>query len=161
MTVVRVDTDHHNLSVTVVADSAVPVERVWELWTDPRQLECWWGPPSFPATFETHNLVPGGEVRYYLLSSDGTKHAGKWRVTAVHPPTRLEFDDIFTDADGAPMTDLPVARVSVRLTERNAGTRMVMRSTFDSLGDLERWLSMGTREGQELAVAQMDRLLRR
>jgi hypothetical protein len=36
---------------------------------------------------------------------------------------------------------------------------MVMRSTFESRDDLERWLSMGTREGLEQAIAQMDELL--
>ncbi len=35
-----------------------------------------------------------------------------------------------------------------------------MRSKFDSREDLERWLSTGTREGQEQAIAQMDELLR-
>lgn len=160
MTVITVDTDHDSLSVTVIADFHAPVERVWQLWTDPRKLERWWGPPSFPATFETHNLIPGGEVTYFMTSPDGDKHAGMWRIAAVDPPTRLEFDDIFTDADGVPMTDRPVTRVSVRLIERDGGTRMVMRSKFDSREDLERWLSTGTREGQERAVAQMDQLLR-
>ena len=61
MSVTSVDTDYDNLTVTVVSDFDAPVERVWELWTDPRKLERWWGPPSYPATFTTHNLVPGGE----------------------------------------------------------------------------------------------------
>jgi uncharacterized protein YndB with AHSA1/START domain len=160
MTVIRVDTDHDNLTVTVISDFDAPVERVWELWTDPRKLDRWWGPPSYPATFETHDLVPGGEVRYFMTSPDGKQHAGMWRVTAVDPPVWLQFDDVFSGADGEPITDLPVARVSIRLYERDGGTRMVMRSKFESREDLERWLSTGTREGQEQAIAQMDELLR-
>src|SRR5680860_220913 len=38
-------------------------ERIWEMWSDPRQLERWWGPPSYPATFVDHDLshlVGGG-----------------------------------------------------------------------------------------------------
>jgi hypothetical protein len=45
--------------------------------------------------------------------------------------------------------------------ERDGGTRMVMRSSFESHEHLEMWLSTGTREGLEQAVAQMDQLLRR
>ena len=26
-------------------------QAVWQLWADPRQLERWWGPPTYPATF--------------------------------------------------------------------------------------------------------------
>ena len=45
MTVISVDTDNDNLTVTVVSDFDASVERVWELWTDPRRIERWWGPP--------------------------------------------------------------------------------------------------------------------
>jgi len=159
MTVVSVDTNRDTLTVTVISDFDAPVERVWGLWTDPRKLERWWGPPSYPATFETHNLVPGGEVRYYMTGPEGEQHAGLWRVTAVDPPGWLQFDDVFADPSGEPDTDLPVTQVSIELIEHRGGTRMVMRSKLESLEDLERWLSNGTREGQEQAVAQMDVLL--
>jgi uncharacterized protein YndB with AHSA1/START domain len=160
MTVISVDTDHDNLTVTLISDFAAPIERVWGLWTDPRKLERWWGPPSYPATFETHNLIPGGQVTYFMISPEGEKHRGLWRVTAVDPPIGLRFDDVFVDADGEPIPDLPVTRVSVKLSERGSGTRMVMRTKLDSREELERWLSTGTREGTAQAVAQMDELLR-
>jgi uncharacterized protein YndB with AHSA1/START domain len=159
MTVVSVDTDHEHLTVTVIAEFDASVERVWELWTDARKLERWWGPPSYPATFETHDLVPGGQVRYLMTSPEGEQHAGIWRVTAVDPPVWLQFDDIMANADWEPIADLPVTHVSIRLIEGDGGTRMVMRSKFESRNDLERWLSTGTREGQEQAIAQMDELL--
>jgi hypothetical protein len=82
-----------------------------------------------------------------------------WRVTAVDPPTSLEFGDVFANADGTPIADMPVSRVRVRLTERESGTRMEMRTKFDSREDLEKWLSTGTLEGQQQAIAQMDVLL--
>ena len=36
---------------------------------------------------------------------------------------------------------------------------MEMRSKFESREDLEKWLSTGTLEGQQQAIAQMDVLL--
>ena len=71
MTVISVETDHEHLVVTVVSEFEASVERVWELWADPRKLERWWGPPSYPATFETHHLVPGGQVKYLMTSPEG------------------------------------------------------------------------------------------
>jgi uncharacterized protein YndB with AHSA1/START domain len=159
MTVISVDTDHVHLTVTVIAEFDAPVERVWELWTDPRKLERWWGPPSYPPRFMTHDLVPGGQVRYLMTSLEGEQHAGIWRVTAVEPPVRLQFDDVLANADWEPVADLPVTHVSIRLIEGDGFTRMVMRSTFESRNDLEWWLRSGTREGQERAIAQMDGLL--
>jgi uncharacterized protein YndB with AHSA1/START domain len=160
MTVIRVDTNDDDLTVTVTAHFAAPVERVWTLWADPRKLERWWGPPSFPATFQTHDLVPGGEVRYFMTGPEGERHPGMWRVVAVDPPSGLQFDDLVTDAHWNPTAELPITRVTVRLAERDGGTRMTMRSRFTSREDLQRWLSSGTREGQAQAIAQMDELLR-
>jgi uncharacterized protein YndB with AHSA1/START domain len=57
LTVTSVDTDYHNLTITLIADFHAPIERVWKLWSDPRKLERWWGPPAYPATFETHDLT--------------------------------------------------------------------------------------------------------
>ena len=110
MTVVSVDTDHEHLTVTVIAEFDAPVERVWELWTDARKLERWWGPPAYPATFIAHDLVPGGQVRYLMTSPEGEQHAGIWRVTAVDPPVWLQFDDIMANADWEPIAELPVTR---------------------------------------------------
>ena len=160
MAVTGVDTDHDNLTVTLTADFDAPVERVWDLWADPRKLERWWGPPSYPARFETHDLSPGGEVRYVMTGPEGEQYAGLWRVTDVDPPVSLRFDDVFADAGWRPVAGRPVTRVDIQLVERDDGTRMVLRAAFTSRRDLERWLSTGTREGLIRAVAQMDELLR-
>jgi uncharacterized protein YndB with AHSA1/START domain len=159
MSITSVDTDHDNLGITLIADFDAPIEQVWELWSDPRKLERWWAPPGYPATVEKHDLSPGGEVTYLMTGPEGETHHGVWRVTAVASPTWLEFTDAFADEDWKPIADMPVSAVSIRLTEREGGTRMEMHSTFESREDMERWLSTGTLEGLQQAVSQMDVLL--
>jgi uncharacterized protein YndB with AHSA1/START domain len=150
VSVTSVDTDYDNLAITVIADFEAPVDRVWELWSDPRKLERWWGPPGYPATFETHDLTVGGEAVYFMTGPGGERSDGMWRVTAVDPPTTLRF----TDACGG-----TVSAVAVDLTEREGGTRMEMRLTFESRGDMDKVVDRGTVEGLEQAVAQMDGVL--
>lgn len=159
MSITSVDTDHDHLAITVIADFDAPIEQVWGLWSDPRKLERWWGPRPYAATFEKHDLIPGGDATYFMTGAEGERSWGTWRVTAVDPPTSLDFIDAFANADGTPITDLPVNRVRVRLTERDSGTRMELRSKFESPEDMEKWMSMGTREGLQQAIAQMDVLL--
>jgi len=60
MTVTTIDKDTEALTLTLVADFAAPVDAVWELWADPRKLERWWGPPTYPATFVEHDLTRAG-----------------------------------------------------------------------------------------------------
>ena len=159
MSIISVNTDYEQLSVTIVASFDASIDQVWELWSDPRKLERWWGPPGLPATFEPHDLVPGAEVRYFMTGPEGDRYGGVWRVAAVSPPALLEFLDAAADADGTPNADLPVSKVSVRLTERDGGTRMELRTRFESREELEKWLSTGTREGLGRAIGQMDALL--
>jgi uncharacterized protein YndB with AHSA1/START domain len=159
MSVTSVDMDYDNLTITLVADFDAPIQQVWELWSDPRKLERWWGPPTDPATVEKHALTPGGEVTYFMTGPEGDTW-GMWRVTAVDPPTSLEFTDAFAEPDGTPIADMPVSTVTVQLTERDGGTRMEMRLMLESREDIEKLLSTGVVEGLRQAVGQMDALLK-
>ena len=160
MSVSSVDTDYDKLTITLIAHFDAPMEQVWELWSDPRKLERWWGPPGYPATVETHDLTPGGQVKYLMTGPEGDMHHGVWRVTAVHPPTSLEFTDAFAETDGTPIADMPVSTIRVRLVDREGGTRMEMRAKFESREDMERLLSTGVVDGLRQAVGQMDALLK-
>lgn len=159
MTVIRVDKDVDNLSLTLVAEFDAPIERVWQLWADPRQLERWWGPPSYPATVERHDLTAGGEVTYFMTGPDGGRSRGWWRITSVDPPRSLQFVDGFADQDGAPRAEQPTTTIRVDLAEDGGVTRMEMRSTFASLEHMERVVDIGAVEAFQQAVGQADAVL--
>jgi uncharacterized protein YndB with AHSA1/START domain len=159
MSVISVEKDFDSLSLTLVAEFDAPIERVWRLWADPRQLERWWGPPTHPATVDQHHLAPGGEVTYVMTGPSGEKSRGWWRVRSVDPPRSLEFTDGFANQDGTPNTRMPTTEAQVRLTARAGGTRMELRFTFDSsehMEQLERW---GAFEIFPQSVAQMDAVI--
>ncbi|MFJ8656857.1 SRPBCC domain-containing protein [Streptomyces rochei] len=159
MSVTSLNKDLENLTLTLVADFSAPVERVWQLWADPRQLERWWGPPSYPATVEQHDLTPGGDVTYFMTGPEGDKYRGWWRVATVDAPTALEFTDGFADQDGVPNADMPTTATRVTLTERDGGTRMEMLSVFGTRDQMEQLMKMGMEDGLREAAGQMDGLL--
>ena len=159
MSVTSVDKDHDNLTVTLIADFDAPIDQVWELWSDPRKLERWWGPPGYPATVETHDFAPDGQVKYLMTGPEGDTHHGVWRVTAVDPPTSLEFTDAFAETDGTPIADMPVSTIRVRIVDREGGTRMEVCATFESREEMDTWVGTGSFEGLQEAVGQIDALL--
>ena len=159
VTDVRTDTEARTMTITAAYD--VPVGRVWELWENPRLLERWWGPPTWPATFVDHDLTPGGWVRYFMTGPDGDKARGWWRVLSVDAPHRLEFEDGFADDNGDPDSDMPTMTIRVAIDEQpEGGTRMAIETTFPSPEAMDRVLTMGMEEGMTLAVGQIDELLR-
>src|SRR6185369_15609894 len=66
MTVTAVHKDPEHLTMILDAEFEASPDRVWELWSDPRQLERWWGPPHYPATVTSHDLRAGGRVEYHM-----------------------------------------------------------------------------------------------
>jgi uncharacterized protein YndB with AHSA1/START domain len=56
---------------------------------------------------------------------------------------------------------MPTMTVQVQLTDRDGGTRMVLRSAFDSREHMDQLVSMGMEEGLRQSVGQMDALLAR
>lgn len=159
MPVVESYRDVEALTLTIVAEFDAPVERVWGVWEDPRRLERWWGPPGWPATFDRHEFVAGGRSEYYMTGPEGQKSRGWWRIIAIDPPRRLEFEDGFADDDGRPLDEGRAVRAVVTLEPRGAGTRMTMVSTFADTAYMERVLAMGVEEGVRLAMGQIDGLL--
>lgn len=162
MPVTDVVKDPDNLTLTLTAEFGAPVERVWQVWADPRQLERWWGPPTYPATVVDHDLSVGGAVNYFMTSPEGDKYNGWWRVRAADAPRLLEFEDGFADGAGNPNRDMPVTTVRVTLTGRDGGgTRMQVVSTFPDAAAMERLTAMGMDEGLRASVGQIDEVLER
>lgn len=158
VTDVRKDTD--TLTMTLTAEFDAPIERVWQLWADARQLERWWGPPTYPATFVDHDLVAGGVSRYFMTGPDGDRHHGWWRILSVDAPKGLSCQDGFGDRPEDAVPELPVTTMRVELGDRpGGGTAMVVESVFPSLEDMERLVEMGMEEGITLAMGQMDAIL--
>ena len=160
MPIVRVDKDLENHTMTVVAEYDAPVERVWRLYADPRQLERFWGPPTWPATVVDHDLSPGGRVTYFMTGPDGEKSAGYWDVLEVEAPRRFVVEDGFADDTGKPNPDLPTTRMELELDERgDGGTTMTVISTFASTAAMTQMLEMGMEDGMRQAMGQIDGVL--
>jgi uncharacterized protein YndB with AHSA1/START domain len=159
MSLTSVQKDFDSLTLTLIAEFDSSIERVWQLWADPRQLERWWGPPTHPSTVEKHDLTAGGEVTYFMTGPGGETSRGWWRVRSVDPPKALEFTDGWAHPDGTPNADTPTTVVQVRLDEEAGGTRMEIRFVFESrehMDQLKRW---GAFEVFPQSVAQMDAVL--
>ena len=159
MPVTDVQHDPANLTLTITADFAAPVERIWQIYADPRQLEKIWGPPTYPATVVDHDLRPGGRMTYFMTGPDGDKHAGYWEITAVDEPRSFEFDDGFADMDFNPNPDMPKARNVFTFAEHEGGTRATYVSTYESAEALQTVLDMGVIEGASSAINQIDGLV--
>ncbi|MGB4135917.1 MAG: SRPBCC family protein, partial [Microbacterium sp.] len=159
MPVIDIATDTENLTLTVTAEFAAPVERVWGIYADPRQLERFWGPPGWPATFHTWDRTIGGRADYSMTGPHGETSRAYWEFLSIDEPRGFSVLDGFSDENGEPNGDMPAMRMEFAFEEAGEGTRMVTTSHFDSLEGLEQVVAMGVIEGTRMAMSQIDAVL--
>ena len=129
MPITTVTSDPQALTLTVVGDYPVPVERLWEAYADPRQLEKFWGPEEWPSTFTRHDMAVGGRSNYHMTGPDGEVSSGYWEFLAVDAPHSFEVIDGFVGPDGEPNRDMPSMRMVYRFSETETGSRMTGTTT--------------------------------
>jgi len=146
-------------TVTFVATFDASPDRIWQVWEDARQLERWWGPPTWPASFPQHEFRVGGESKYYMTGPEGDKAHGWMRWEELDEPNAIRFVDGFGDTDGNPDPSLPITSSVVTFAGTDGGTTMTIAGTFESIEDLEKVVAMGFQEGMSLALGQIEDVL--
>lgn len=159
MPITAVSKDPANLTMTVVAEFPVPVERLWDAYADPRQLELFWGPPTYPARFTRHDMYPGGRSEYAMTGPEGDIARGYWQFLMVRPQQSFEVQDGFANPDGTANADLPATRMIFNFAATETGSQVSTTTYFNSVADLEALIAMGMEQGLREAMSQMDDVL--
>ncbi|WP_310961643.1 SRPBCC family protein [Nocardioides terrisoli] len=159
MPITSIHKDPEALTLTVVADFAAPLQRLWDAYADPRQLERFWGPPSYPATFTRHDMLPGGRSAYAMVGPEGEVSRGYWEFLDVKAPYSFEVRDGFCHPDGTPNTEMPSMRMVFSFEATGSGSRVTTTTYFNTVEELAQLVEMGMEEGMRQAMGQIDGVL--
>ena len=154
MPLTSVSKDAAKLTLTAVADFPVSQQRLWDAYADPRQLERFWGPPTWPATFTRHDMKVGGRAEYFLTGPKGEKWSGSWKFTAVNPISSFEAHD---GEDNAEDENMP-ASMKFAFEATPTGSRLTIVTRFSSVEAMEHTIP-GMEAGLRAAMPQLDAVL--
>ncbi|MPZ37469.1 MAG: hypothetical protein GEU95_05300 [Rhizobiales bacterium] len=126
-----------------------PAQRVFDAWTKPEHLVCWYGCRTSSLIVCDVDLRVGGAYHFVVRMTDGAKHpiSGKYREIA--PPTRLVFTERFNSDPNKE------ALVTLTLDEHDGKTTLTMRALYRVLEDRNAMLDIGVDKG---AAETLDRL---
>ena len=80
---------------------AAPPETVWRTWTDPALFARWYKPnPQCKTAVLEHDLRVGGVLRYEMRFGEMGAHYERWEFDLIEPPTRLQWKQMMSDAEG-------------------------------------------------------------
>lgn len=118
------------LTITRLFDA--PRELVWRVWTDPSQLEHWWGPHACASTGCCVELRVGGAFRLDMHAPNGDTYPCRGTIREVDAPCRLviEGDPHSPHPCGAGLP--PGAVVTVTLDAIGDQTRLTLHTRFRS-----------------------------
>ena len=159
MPITSVTKDADALTMTVVADFDAPLRRLWDAYLDPRLLERFWGPPTYPAVFTRHDGYVGGRSEYAMTGPDGDVARGFWEWLSVDELAGFEVRDGFANPDGSPNEQMPAMRMVFAFEATPRGSRVTTTTYFASVEELETLLGMGMEQGMSEAMGQIDAVL--
>lgn len=92
------DLSKHNLPLTRTLDA--PLERVWQAWTDPDQVQQWWGPRGVTNPTCQWEANPGGRIDVVMLAGEelGPLAGQEWPMTGQFITAEPERKLIFTSS---------------------------------------------------------------
>jgi uncharacterized protein YndB with AHSA1/START domain len=76
----------------------VPLERMFEMWTDPRHFSQWLPPTGFRMEFRRADIRPGGSTFYFMTNDNGVDMYGRAEYLEIEKPHRLVYTQQFCDA---------------------------------------------------------------
>jgi uncharacterized protein YndB with AHSA1/START domain len=127
-----------------------PREIVWKACTSADLIPKWWGPRKYTTIVDKMDFRVGGAWRFLNRDADGNEFAFNGTFKVIDPPRRLTYTFEFEPMAGHISTD------EITFEEMPGGkTKLIARSTFASLEDLEGMLQSGMEEG---ATETWDRL---
>jgi uncharacterized protein YndB with AHSA1/START domain len=126
-----------------------PRSLVYDAWTDPDQIQAWFGPEGMAIETKEIDLRPGGVWRFDMVAPDGTRYTNRMVFLRMEAPARIEVEH-GSDQDNDPGR----FRMLVTFDEQSDGkTVLTLRQMHPSSEQRERTIGFGAVEygGQTLS----------
>ena len=132
-----------------------PRSRVFQAWTDPTELVCWWGPNGFTTPVCELDVRPGGGFSMAVRDPEGEVYPIRGIYREVVPHERLAYSD-----DWAPELGLSQAsHVTVNFNDQAGKTLLAVHAHFESPEARDTMEQQGLIEGWSEGLERLARHL--
>lgn len=129
-----------------------PRELVFNMWTDPKLVEQWWGPNGFTITIYEMDVKPGGVWRFVMHGPDGVGYQNKFVYKEIVEPERITYSHVSG----------PLFHSTVTFAAQGSKTKITVRMLFDSAEERENVVKKyGAIEGLNQTLGRLEQQLAR
>jgi uncharacterized protein YndB with AHSA1/START domain len=149
--------------IEIIREFDAPRDLLWDVWTESKHIEKWFGPKGFDTRVDEMDLRVGGKSRYVMIGPDGKEYPGKGTFLEVSPKDRIvstdEFGDDFEKAAGG--ADLPQGMILTTLFDvvSEKKSKLTIRVAHPTPEDKKKHEAMGVVDGWKSSLEKMDEYL--
>lgn len=127
----------------------VPVELMWEMWSNPKHIAQWWGPNGFTNTIKKMDFKEGGEWLLTMHGPDGTNFPNRSIFKEIVPFNKIVFEHfnphfittiLFGEKDNETLIDWSVLFDTVEMRDIVVNAHKADEGQRQNVQRLERYL---------------------
>ena len=152
--------DRTNNTIKLTREFAADLDLVWDAFTKAEILDQWFAPEPFRLKTKEMNFQEGGRWLYSMVSPENVSMWALVNFLRIEPKLQFTSQNSFCDENGN--ANNPAFTFSITETHFKAGedvtTVQIVKKMAD-LAQLEKFVSLGWKDGMALTMKKLDELL--
>jgi uncharacterized protein YndB with AHSA1/START domain len=136
--------------IVINREFTAPRQLVWDVWTQPKHIEKWFGPKGFDTRVEKFDFKVGGRATYVMVGPDGKEYPGTGVYREIVPIEKIVTTDEFGEGfeESHPDMDLPQGMVTTALfDDLSDKTKLTLIISHPTVEDRKKHEAMGVVDG--------------
>jgi uncharacterized protein YndB with AHSA1/START domain len=145
--------------IVINREFAAPRQLVWDVWTEPKHIEKWFGPKGFTTRVEGFDFKVGGRSTYVMVGPDGKEYPGTGIYREIVPIEKFVTTDEFGEGfeESHPDMDLPQGMVTTCLFDDfGKTTKLTLIIAHPTVEDRKKHEAMGVVDGWNSSFDKLD-----
>ncbi|MGQ0540356.1 MAG: SRPBCC domain-containing protein [Blastocatellia bacterium] len=145
--------------LVITREFDAPRDLVWQVWTEPKHIEKWFGPEGFNTRVKSMDFRQGGKWEYVMIGPDGAEYPFGGVYLEIEPIEKVvstnEFGEEYTERN--PDISMPkIMSVTTLFEDHGTTTRVVIKTTHATAEDRKKHEEMGVVAGWNSSFDKMD-----
>ena len=145
--------------IVINREFTAPRQLVWDVWTQPKHIEKWFGPKGFDTRVEKFDFKVGGRATYVMVGPDGKEYPGTGVYKEIVPIEKIVTTDEFGEGfeESHPDMDLPQGMVTTALfDDLSDKTKLTLIISHPTVEDRKKHEAMGVVDGWNSTLDKLE-----
>lgn len=155
-------TQYKETDIVITREFAAPRQLVWDVWTQPKHIEKWFGPKEWNTRVESLDFRVGGRSTYVMAGPDGIEHRFGGEFKEIVPIEKIVSTDEWGEGIEESMkgVDLPQGMIVTALfDDLGQRTKLTLITSHPTLEEKKKHEEMGVVDGWNSSFEKMDEYL--